>query len=89
MWLTAGMSPSWPTALTLLRHCVCPKVERSVSTVSAYPGVRKAMVAQQRRIAGGGRVVMVGRDIGTAVLPDAELKIYLDASLAERTPPAL
>ena len=62
-----------------------PKVERSVSTVSAYPGVRKAMVAQQRRIAGGGRVVMVGRDIGTAVLPDAELKIYLDASLAERT----
>jgi cytidylate kinase len=61
-----------------------PQVERAVSKVSAYPGVRKAMVEQQRRIASDGEVVMVGRDIGTVVLPDAELKIYLDASLAER-----
>jgi cytidylate kinase len=42
------------------------------------------MVAQQRRIGQGGKVVMVGRDIGTVVMPDADLKIYLDASLAER-----
>jgi cytidylate kinase len=61
-----------------------PEVERAVSPVSAYRGVRQAMVAQQRRIAAAGRVVMVGRDIGTVVLPDADLKIYLDATLQER-----
>jgi len=60
------------------------EVNQHVSPVSAYPGVRKALVAQQRRIAQQGRIVMVGRDIGTAVLPDADLKIYLDASLEER-----
>ncbi len=61
-----------------------PEVDASVSVVSAYPGVRRAMVAQQRRIAAGGRVVMVGRDIGSVVLPDAGLKLYLDASPEER-----
>jgi len=60
------------------------EVNRHVSPVSAYPGVRKALVAQQRRIARQGQIVMVGRDIGTAVLPDADLKIYLDANLEER-----
>ena len=61
-----------------------PAVNENVSTVSAYPGVREAMVRQQRRVASKGQVVMVGRDIGTVVLPDADLKIYLDASLEER-----
>ena len=61
-----------------------PQVEAKVSEVSAYPGVRKAMTEQQRRIGLRGRVVMVGRDIGTVVLPDAGLKIYLDASVEER-----
>jgi CMP/dCMP kinase len=61
-----------------------PEVEAHVSQVSAYPGVRKALSAQQRRIGGRGRVVMVGRDIGTVVLPEADLKIYLDASAEER-----
>jgi cytidylate kinase len=61
-----------------------PEVEASVSPVSAYPGVRQAMTLQQRRIGLRGRVVMVGRDIGTVVLPEAELKIYLDASVEER-----
>ncbi len=61
-----------------------PEVDANVSQVSAYPGVRKAMTAQQRRIGLRGRVVMVGRDIGTVVCPDAELKIYLDASVEER-----
>ncbi len=61
-----------------------PEVDAHVSVVSAYPGVREAMVAQQRRIAQGGGVVMVGRDIGTVVLPDADLKIYLDATPQER-----
>ena len=61
-----------------------PEVEAHVSLVSAYPGVRAALLAQQRRIAAGGHVVMVGRDIGTVVLPNADLKIYLDASPEER-----
>jgi cytidylate kinase len=61
-----------------------PEVEAVVSGVAAWPGVRDAQVRQQRRIARLGPVVMVGRDITTEVLPDADLKIYLDASLAER-----
>lgn len=59
-------------------------VEDAVSTVSQAPGVRAAMVAQQRQIAGQQPIVMVGRDIGTVVLPNADLKIYLDASAEER-----
>jgi len=61
-----------------------PEVDANVSVVSAFPGVRKALTAQQRRIGLRGQVVMVGRDIGTVVLPDADLKIYLDASAEER-----
>lgn len=61
-----------------------PQVERAVSPVSAYGGVRQAMVQQQRRIAEAGEVVMVGRDIGTVVLPNADLKLYLDAALSVR-----
>lgn len=61
-----------------------PEVDVNVSVVSAYPGVRKALSAQQRRIGLRGQVVMVGRDIGTVVLPEAALKIYLDASVEER-----
>jgi cytidylate kinase len=61
-----------------------PEVEAQVSPVSAYVGVRRALSAQQRRIGQRGQVVMVGRDIGTVVLPEAELKIYLDASAEER-----
>ncbi len=59
-------------------------VDRNVSAVSSYEGVRDAMVAQQREMASEGGVVMVGRDIGTVVLPDAGLKIYLIASLQAR-----
>jgi cytidylate kinase len=59
-------------------------VDDNVSIVSAFPRVRAAMVTQQRRIAARGRVVMVGRDIGTVVIPHADLKIYLDASVEER-----
>jgi CMP/dCMP kinase len=55
-----------------------------VSVVSAYAGVRAALSQQQRRIGKRGKVVMVGRDIGTVVLPEADLKIYLDASAEER-----
>lgn len=61
-----------------------PEVDANVSVVSAYPGVRVAMTEQQRRIGKRGKVVMVGRDIGTVVLPDADLKVYMDASVEER-----
>lgn len=60
------------------------EVDANVSVVSAYAGVRKALSEQQRRIGLRGRVVMVGRDIGTVVLPEADLKVYLDASAEER-----
>ena len=60
------------------------EVDANVSPVSAYAGVRKSLTAQQRRIGLRGKVVMVGRDIGTVVLPEADLKIYLDASAEER-----
>jgi CMP/dCMP kinase len=59
-------------------------VDAWVSPVSAYAGVRKAMTAQQRLIGARGKVVMVGRDIGTVVFPEADLKLYLVASVEER-----
>jgi cytidylate kinase len=61
-----------------------PEVDAQVSIVSAYPKVRTALSAQQRRIGLQGKVVMAGRDIGTVILPEADLKIYLDASLEVR-----
>ena len=61
-----------------------PDVDANVSVVSAYRGVRQAMGEHQRRIGQRGRIVMVGRDIGTVILPEADLKIYLDASATER-----
>lgn len=61
-----------------------PEVDAKVSIVSAYPKVRHILSEKQRQIGLQGRVVMMGRDIGTVVLPEADLKIYLDASLEER-----
>jgi cytidylate kinase len=60
------------------------EVDRHVSIVSAYPAVRSILSMKQRQIGLQGNVVMMGRDIGTVVLPDADLKIYLDASVEER-----
>lgn len=74
--LVDGIDITWETRT--------PEVEANVSPVSTYRGVRQALAAQQRRIGLRGRVVMVGRDIGTVVLPEADLKIYLDASAQER-----
>ncbi len=61
-----------------------PRVESAVSPVSAYPGVREALTCRMRQIAKAGHVVMVGRDIGTVVIPDADLKLYVVASAEER-----
>jgi cytidylate kinase len=61
-----------------------PEVDRTVSVVSRVPEVRAALLARQRALAEAGGIVMAGRDIGTVVLPDADLKIFLDASAEER-----
>ena len=61
-----------------------PEVDRAVSQVSMVGGVRDALVRRQRELAGSGGIVMVGRDIGTKVLPDAGLKVFLLASAEER-----
>ena len=59
-------------------------VDSAVSAVSAVPEVRAALLERQRDLARDGGIVMAGRDIGTVVLPDADLKVYLDASVTER-----
>lgn len=60
------------------------EVERNVSLAASHPDVRRELVRQQQQIGQRGQVVMVGRDIGTVVMPEAELKIFLEASLEER-----
>ena len=62
-----------------------PKVESMVSQVAQIAGIREILVASQRQLAVGGSMVMAGRDIGTVVLPNADLKLFLTASLEERT----
>ena len=74
--LVEGTDITWETRLA--------EVEANVSIISAYRGVRRALSRQQRRIGQRGHIVMVGRDIGTVVLPEADLKIYLDASAEKR-----
>ena len=61
-----------------------PEVTRASAQVARHPSVRDALVRMQRRIAEGSDVVMEGRDIGTKVLPDASVKVFLTASLEER-----
>ena len=61
-----------------------PEVDRAVSAVARVPEVRDALLARQRELAAGGGIVVAGRDIGTVVLPDAPLKLFLDASVEER-----
>ncbi|NLK01327.1 MAG: (d)CMP kinase [Clostridia bacterium] len=62
-----------------------PRVSKNVSKVAEIPDVRHRMVGLQKDMAANGGVIMDGRDIGTHVLPDAELKLYITASLEERT----
>ncbi len=61
-----------------------PEIDAHVSIVAAIPAVREVLTDQQRKISAGGNIVVVGRDIGTVVLPDADLKIYLSASAEKR-----
>jgi cytidylate kinase len=61
-----------------------PEIDAAATTVARHPAVRRLLVARQRDIGRTGAVVMEGRDIGTVVFPDADVKIYLDASPEER-----
>ncbi|RMH65465.1 MAG: (d)CMP kinase [Calditrichaeota bacterium] len=61
-----------------------PRIDRNITPVATHPGVRRLMVAQQRALARQGGVVMDGRDIGTVVLPRADLKIFMEASIEAR-----
>jgi len=61
-----------------------PEVNAAVSPVSAYPGVRDALTRRMRAMAARGSIVMVGRDIGTVVIPDADVKLYVIASAEAR-----
>jgi cytidylate kinase len=61
-----------------------PQIDRAATAVARLPDVRAVLVERQRHEGAGGRIVMEGRDIGTVVFPDADVKIYLDASPEER-----
>ncbi|MDP2055268.1 MAG: (d)CMP kinase [Acidobacteriota bacterium] len=61
-----------------------PEIDKAAASVARLPRVREVLVARQRALGAGGAVVMEGRDIGTVVFPDADMKIYLDASAEER-----
>jgi cytidylate kinase len=61
-----------------------PEMDKAAAGVARHPAVRQVLVARQRAFGEGGGIVMEGRDIGTVVFPDADVKIYLDASPEER-----
>lgn len=61
-----------------------PAIDKAAAAVARLPGVRSLLVERQRRMGDGGGIVMEGRDIGTVVFPQADVKIYLDASAEER-----
>ena len=74
--LLDGVDVTWDLRL--------PEVDAAVSQVSTYPEARAEMVRRQRAAGQRGRVIMIGRDIGTVVMPDAALKLYITASPQER-----
>jgi cytidylate kinase len=66
------------------REIRTPEIDRAAAAVARLPRVRAILVNRQRQLGAGGGIVMEGRDIGTVVFPDAEVKVYLDASAEER-----
>jgi cytidylate kinase len=61
-----------------------PEIDKAATVVARLPGVRHVLAARQRTLGENGRIVMEGRDIGTVVFPEADVKVYLDASAEER-----
>lgn len=82
--LTEGGTAVWLNGENITSLIRTQEMSDAASKVSAVPGVRRALVDKQRRMGAAQGVVMEGRDIGTNVFPDAEVKIYLDASVAVR-----
>jgi cytidylate kinase len=70
-------------AIDVTREIRTPEIDRAAASVARLPAVRAVLVARQRAMGGDG-IVMEGRDIGTVVFPNADLKLYLDASAEER-----
>ena len=78
-----------PSAVLIDGHDVTrdirtPSIDRAATSVARLPGVRAVLVERQRALAANGAIVMEGRDIGTVVFPNADVKVYLDASPEER-----
>lgn len=84
VWDTDGTHKVLLNDRDVTREIRAPAVSRVVSLVARIPGVRQELSARQRALAAHGRVVMEGRDIGTVVLPDAERKFFLTATVEER-----
>ena len=80
----SGTGTVWCDGENVTQAIRSPEISRAVSSVAAYAGVRERLVGLQRKEAELGGVVMDGRDIGTHVLPEASLKIFLTATLKER-----
>ncbi|MEY4356115.1 MAG: hypothetical protein RLZZ89_1183 [Cyanobacteriota bacterium] len=74
----------WVNGKNVTEQIRTAEITAGVSAVAALPSVRNALTAQQRRLGASGGLVAEGRDIGTAVFPNAELKVYLTATVAER-----
>jgi cytidylate kinase len=74
----------WANGVELTEGIYDADYADALPLISAIPGVRRALVEQQRRLGGGAGVVMAGRDIGTVVFPDADFKFFLVASLEEK-----
>jgi cytidylate kinase len=70
--------------IDVTREIRTPEIDRAAASVARLPAVRAALVREQRKMGKGGAIVMEGRDIGTVVFPQADVKIYLDASPEER-----
>ena len=71
-------------AVDVTREIRTPEIDRAAASVACLPRVRSILVERQRQMGAAGGIVMEGRDIGTVVFPDADVKIYLDASPEER-----
>ena len=83
-WTEDGVQHVWLNGADISAQLRTPEVSTAASRVSALPVVRQFLLEQQRVVARTHDVIMDGRDIGTVVLPDADLKIYLTASAEER-----
>jgi cytidylate kinase len=82
--IEAGATRVTIDGVDVTREIRTPAIDRAAASVARLPGVRAVLVARQREMARAGGVVMEGRDIGTVVFPDADVKIFLDASPEER-----